>query len=252
MVKWTWGGGGQQCGVEKKDRSVVLEKVLRLDLKNTREGVCWRGWWRLFHVKGLKMEKVQEPTEMSGTRNLEAESIRSSVESTRRCVKLTTVWVTERTPCCVCDTVIAECVYLVVNSLWDWEPVQGRSQRSCWKSVKTRHSIHQDRVNPVKPTENLLANSIVFTSVYQLKEELRCTSVMFCFWKRTNVCVHACVCVCLCKLYVNTQKSSTGHKWCLSHIQIGGGEKWLLWSGWKCVQLHAACAGQPALHGWGG
>ena len=190
MVKGTWGGGRQQCGGEKRDRSIVLEKVLRLDLKKSREGVCWRGWWRLFHVK------VQEPTGRSDTRNLEVESIRSSAENTRGGVKLTRVWVTERTPCRACDTVIAECVYLVVDSLWDWEPVQGQSQRSWWKSVKTRHSIHQDRVNPVKPTENLLAKIIVFTSVYQLKEELRCTSVMFCFWKHTNVCV--CVCMHAC------------------------------------------------------
>ena len=45
----------------KRGRSVGLEKrnVLRLDLKQPREGFFLRGRERSFHVEGLKTEKVQ-------------------------------------------------------------------------------------------------------------------------------------------------------------------------------------------------
>ena len=35
--------------------------VLRLDLKESREGFCRRGRGRSFHVDGLKTEKEREP-----------------------------------------------------------------------------------------------------------------------------------------------------------------------------------------------
>ena len=82
-----------------------------------------------------------------------------------------------------------------------------------------------------------------------------CVCMHVCVYACACVCLHAHtwrMCVCVCVNCMLTHTSSTGHKRCLSHIQIGGGEKWLLWSGWKCVQLHAVCAGQPAVHGWGG
>ena len=64
----------------------------------------------------------------SGARNLEAESMRSRVESMEGCVKLKTVtgirWSS------ACDTFIAEGVYLVLNSLLHWEPVERLKQRS--------------------------------------------------------------------------------------------------------------------------
>ena len=48
--------------------------VLRLDVKESREGFCRRGRGRSFHVEGPKTEKVREPTVGSlGTRNLEAD-----------------------------------------------------------------------------------------------------------------------------------------------------------------------------------
>ena len=53
----------------------------------------------------------------SGVRNLAAEGIRSRVESTGGCVRLKTV--TEIRWSSVCDTFIAESVYLVLNSLLD-------------------------------------------------------------------------------------------------------------------------------------
>ena len=53
----------------------------------------------------------------SGTRNLEAESIRSGAESTGGRVKLKTV--TEIRRSSARDTFIAEIVYLVLNSLLD-------------------------------------------------------------------------------------------------------------------------------------
>ena len=63
----------------------------------------------------------------SGARNLETESIRSGAESTGRCVKLKTV--TEIRRSSARDTVIAERVYLVLNSLLDWKPVEILKQR---------------------------------------------------------------------------------------------------------------------------
>ena len=63
----------------------------------------------------------------SGARNLEAESIRSRAENTEGCIKLTTVteirWSSGR------DTFTAESVYLVLNSMLDWEPVEKLKER---------------------------------------------------------------------------------------------------------------------------
>ena len=56
---------------------------------------------------------MQEPTS-SGTRNLQAENIRSRAESTGGCVKLKAV--TEIRRSSVRNTFIAESVYLVLNS----------------------------------------------------------------------------------------------------------------------------------------
>ena len=64
----------------------------------------------------------------SGARNLEAESIRSGAESTGGRVKLKTV--TEIRRSSARDTFIAESVYLVLNSLLDWKPVEKLKQRS--------------------------------------------------------------------------------------------------------------------------
>ena len=56
----------------------------------------------------------------SCAKNLKAESIRNRVERMEGCVKLKTVkeirWSSAR------DTFIAENVYLVLNSLLDWDP----------------------------------------------------------------------------------------------------------------------------------
>ena len=60
--------------------------------------------------------------------NLEAESIRSRAESTGGSVELKTV--TEIRWSSACDTVVAQSVYLVLNSLLDWEPVDRLKQRS--------------------------------------------------------------------------------------------------------------------------
>ena len=64
----------------------------------------------------------------SGTTNLEAESLRSKADSTGGCVNLKTV--TEIRRSSVRDTVIAESVYLVLNSLWDWQPAERLKQES--------------------------------------------------------------------------------------------------------------------------
>ena len=66
--------------------------------------------------------------EESGGWNLEAESIRGRAESTGECVQWKTVtevrWSSAR------DTFIAESVHFVLNSLWDWEPVERWKHRS--------------------------------------------------------------------------------------------------------------------------
>ena len=59
-------------------------------------------------------------------RNLEAESIRSGAETTEGCVKLKIV--TEIRRSSARDTVIAESVYLVLNSLLDWKPAEKLKQ----------------------------------------------------------------------------------------------------------------------------
>ena len=72
----------------------------------------------------MKMDRKQKRrgNQQSGARNLEAESIRSGAASTGGRVKLKTV--TEIRRCSASDTFIAESVYLVRNSLLDWEPVE--------------------------------------------------------------------------------------------------------------------------------
>ena len=84
-------------------------------MNESLEGFYWTGRGRSFHVEGPKTEKGQEPAVeiKSGVRNLEAESIRSRVESMRGCVKLKTV--TEIRRSSACDTFITERSYLVLN-----------------------------------------------------------------------------------------------------------------------------------------
>ena len=91
-------------------------------MNESREGFCRRGRGRSFHVDGSKTKKAQEPTVESRVRNLEAESLRSGAESMGGHVKLKTV--TEIRRSSAHDTFIAESVYLVLNSLLDWEPVE--------------------------------------------------------------------------------------------------------------------------------
>ena len=82
---------------------------------------------RPLHVEGLKTEKAREPNRRKfNMRNLETESIRSRAESTGGCVKLKTD--TEIRRSSACNTMIAETVYLVLNSLCDWEPMDRQTQ----------------------------------------------------------------------------------------------------------------------------
>ena len=64
----------------------------------------------------------------SGMRNLEAESIRSKVESTMGYVKFKTV--TEIRWSCACNTFIVCLSSTVLNSLRHWEPVERLKQRN--------------------------------------------------------------------------------------------------------------------------
>ena len=64
----------------------------------------------------------------SGVSNLEAESIRGRAESTGGCAKMKTVTDIRRSSSR--DTFIAESVYLVLNSLLDWEPLERLKQKT--------------------------------------------------------------------------------------------------------------------------
>ena len=72
-----------------------------------------------------KQKRRRNNSGESGVRNLEAESIRSKMESTGE--KLKTI--TEIRQNNAHDTFIAENVYLVLNSLLDWEPGEKLKQR---------------------------------------------------------------------------------------------------------------------------
>ena len=82
---------------------------------------------RSFHVDGPKTKGAGTNSGESGTRNLEAGSIRSGAESAGGRVKLKTV--TEIGRSSARDAFIAESVYLVLNSLLDWEPVEKLKHR---------------------------------------------------------------------------------------------------------------------------
>ena len=99
--------------------------VFRLDLKQSREGYFRRGRGRTFPVDGPKTEKAPEPKVESLVlgiwRRRESKTVR------RGCVKLKTV--TEIRRSSARDTFIAESVDLVLNSLWDWKPVERSKQK---------------------------------------------------------------------------------------------------------------------------
>ena len=63
----------------------------------------------------------------SGARYLEAASIKSRTESTGVCVKFKTV--TEVRQSSACDIFTTAGIYLVLNSLLDWEPVEKLKRR---------------------------------------------------------------------------------------------------------------------------
>ena len=64
----------------------------------------------------------------SGARNLEAESIRNRAEEYKRVCKVEDI--DRNNMCSARDTFTAESVYLVLNSLLDWEPVERWKQRN--------------------------------------------------------------------------------------------------------------------------
>ena len=124
----------KDSGMEQKTRQVYSlgkRHVFRSHLKESRKGFGQRGRGRSFHVDGPKNRKgAGTNSGESGARNLEAEtseSMRSRVERMGECVKLKTV--TKITWWSACDTVIAQSVSLVLNSLLDWEPVKKLKQR---------------------------------------------------------------------------------------------------------------------------
>ena len=107
-------------------------------MNESREGFCRRGRGRSFHVDGPKTKGAGTNSGEFGARNLEAESIRSGVESTGGRVKLKTV--TEIRRSSARDTFITESVYLVPNSFLDWKPVEKLKQK-CYVVSVTFFSI---------------------------------------------------------------------------------------------------------------
>ena len=78
------------------------------------------------HVEGPKTEKVRQPTVkglVQGIWRLRVSEAEPRVQEGK--VKT----VTETRQSSACDTFIAESVYLVVNCLLDWEPVEKLKQR---------------------------------------------------------------------------------------------------------------------------
>ena len=54
----------KDISTEQKTQQVYnfgKRKIFRLDLNESREGFCWTGRGRSFHVDGLKTEKAREP-----------------------------------------------------------------------------------------------------------------------------------------------------------------------------------------------
>ena len=100
--------------------------VLRLGPKESREGFCRRGRGRSFHVEAPNIilkkhpKKPQEPTVESLARGIWR--LRVS-EVDRRVRDGVWTWQPEIRRSSARNTFIAESVYVVPNSSWDWEPV---------------------------------------------------------------------------------------------------------------------------------
>ena len=98
--------------------SLGNRNVFRLDLNESREGFCWRGRVRSFHVDGPKNQKGAEINSgESSARNLEAEGIRSRAESTESARRVCKVEDSHRGKTEQCPWyIIAKSVYLVLDS----------------------------------------------------------------------------------------------------------------------------------------
>ena len=92
--------------------------VFRLDLNESRDGFCWRGKGKSFHVDGPKKQKGAEINSgESSARNLEAEGIRSWAESTGSAGRVCKVEESHRGKTEQCPWyIIAKSVYLVLDS----------------------------------------------------------------------------------------------------------------------------------------
>ena len=103
--------------------------------------LIWRGPWSVFVRDEGECHSIYRGWRWNWLRNQQgrvwynvesggwdSESIKNRVESTGGCVKLKTV--TEIRQSSAHNTFIAESVYLVLHSLWDWEPVERLKQRS--------------------------------------------------------------------------------------------------------------------------
>ena len=115
--------------------------VFRLDLNESREGFCQRGRGRSFHVDGPSTEKAQEPT---------AESLARGIwrlwvpEAERRVLEGLWGWRQSQRwhGALLWYIYIAESVYLVLNSLLDWEPNYASSIGLCkWPRLLQRWGV---------------------------------------------------------------------------------------------------------------
>ena len=97
-------------------------------MNGSREAFCQRGRGRSSHIDGSKTEKAWEPTVESLVQGIWTLRVSESEWRVQKNVKLETItgirWSS------ACDTFIAESVYLILNSLLDWEPTEKLKQRS--------------------------------------------------------------------------------------------------------------------------
>ena len=98
-------------------------------MKESRDGFCRRGKGRSFHVDGPKTEKAREPTVESLVRGIWRLRVSKAERRVREGVSVKLKTVTEIGRSSARDTFIAESVYLVLNSLLDWKPVDKFKQR---------------------------------------------------------------------------------------------------------------------------
>ena len=100
------------------------KKSSRLDLNESREGFCRRGRGRSFLVDGVKQKKAREPTVESLVRGIWRLRVSEAERRAREKLKTVTdiIWSSAR------NTLVADSIYLALNSLLDWKSLEKLKQ----------------------------------------------------------------------------------------------------------------------------